>query len=102
MGSDKGGSIGSYEVEELGCSPGTRILGAAGLDAAGCKHASELDSQVQRVYHGCQDGRGRGPAYYELKWEIPLTMPTRANTQARTFLLQTPSTSGRSWSADRH
>jgi hypothetical protein len=47
MGSDKGGSIGSYEVKELGCSSGMRILCAVVLDAADCKRASELDNQVQ-------------------------------------------------------
>jgi hypothetical protein len=34
------GSIVSYEVQELGWSSGTAILGAAGLDADGCKRCS--------------------------------------------------------------
>jgi len=32
---------------------------------------SGLDNQMQVVHHWSQDGRGRGSAYYELKWEIP-------------------------------
>jgi hypothetical protein len=51
MGSDKGGGIGSYEVRELGRNSGTRILGAAGLNATGCKRGSELDNRVQGVYY---------------------------------------------------
>ena len=51
MVSDKGGSIGSYEVRELGRNSGTRILGAADLDATGCRRGSELDNRVQGVYY---------------------------------------------------
>lgn len=48
MVSDKGGSIGSYEVRELGRNSGTRILGAADLDATGCRRGSELDNPGPR------------------------------------------------------
>lgn len=44
----------SYEVEELGWSSGTGILGVAGLDPEGCKRCSDLgwlDNQVQKVIH---------------------------------------------------
>ena len=58
MGSDKGGSIGSYEVRELGRNSGTRILGAASLDATGCKHGSELDNRVLGVYFAPRSDEG--------------------------------------------